>query len=214
MILWRVQDRERQGNGFTLVELLVVIAIIAILASLLTPVVQDAMTKGKMTQTLSNGVQIYKVLYARHMEGDQVFPASIGTHSFRNSTDFWEHCITRDIIDADYGFFSASGLPAYSGLDHRRFGEENNAWCIVADITDGTRNVTPLLFTRNLRIQMLGDPVNHPRAVLEAGVPFGTRGVVVVNKGGSGSIQRTPLDPDRFNPAEDRNLVLRPDAPF
>lgn len=207
------RNRKARRSGFTLVELLVVIAIIAILASLLTPVVQEALTKGKMTQTLSNGVQIYKVLYSRHMEGVPVFPASSGTHSFPNSTKFWEYCILERIIDADFSFFAASGLKAYAGLDQFKFREENNAWCIAADITEGTRNVTPLLFTRNLRIQTLDDPVDHPRAVEENGIPFGTRGVVVVNKGGSGSIQRIPLDPETFNPANDNNLVLRPDWP-
>jgi len=173
-------------------------------------VVQDALTKGKMTQTLSNGTQIYKVLYSRHMEGDQVFPTSVGANSFMSSTDFFKHLIAHRIIDADFSFFCASGLQAYDGIEPLRFKQENNAWCIAADVTEGTRNMTPFLFTRNLRIDDLGDNVEHEKAVLDEGVPFGRRGVVVINKGGSGAIQRVPLDWETFNPAKERNQVLRP----
>ena len=56
--------RQIRKRGFTLVELLVVIAIIAILAALLFPAIQGALTKGKQIQTLNNGVNIYKAVFA------------------------------------------------------------------------------------------------------------------------------------------------------
>src|SRR3954465_6006749 len=60
-------------RGFTLIELLVVIAIIAILASLLLPVLARARDKGKEAKCTSNGRQLgmAAMLYD---EDHQVYP--------------------------------------------------------------------------------------------------------------------------------------------
>jgi len=54
-----MKTSQTQRNAFTLIELLVVIAIIAILASLAIPAITSALIKGQLTQTASNGKQLY-----------------------------------------------------------------------------------------------------------------------------------------------------------
>ena len=58
----------RIRRGFTLIELLVVIAIISILAAILVPAVSDALLRGRLTQVMSNGKNLYTALFAKEME--------------------------------------------------------------------------------------------------------------------------------------------------
>ena len=142
--LWR--------SGFTLIELLVVISIIAILAAVLTPAVTDALTRGKMTGTMNNGRSIYLSLFAKDTE-DPVFQSGspfpkftggAGAMYFANSTDYWKYVITNSVMNVDFSFFSAPGSSAHQGHQSGRFTEANNAWCITADVSDGTADGTPL----------------------------------------------------------------------
>lgn len=75
-------------KGFTLIELLVVISIISVLAALSLPAVTGALTKGQITQTVSNYRQLSLLTQSASFDlqtagGAGAFPGDIG-NSFTN----------------------------------------------------------------------------------------------------------------------------------
>ena len=205
-------------RAFTLIELLVVIAIIAILAAVLTPAVTDALTRGKMTGVMNNGRSIYLSLFAKDTE-DPVFnsgspfpksQASGATFYFPTSTEYFKWIITNKVMNVDFSFFSAPNIEPYKSTDPTGFTEQNNAWCITADVNDSTPDGAPLLFTRNLNINKLNYTPLYD--ALSDNNPFGKKGVVVVTKGGSTMALKQDYLTNNFNTVQASNTVLRPKA--
>jgi prepilin-type N-terminal cleavage/methylation domain-containing protein len=197
----RIQD------GFTLIELLVVISIIAILAAMLYPAIRDALIRSRMVDTLNNGRSIYQSILSAEMDHRNIMPQSSGSMKFATSTDYFRWMITNKVLDATFQIFGAYGLPPYPGIDPSRFASDNNAWCVAVDISDSSPGFTPVMFTRNLNISRLNDPLT---SALTDEAPYGTRGVIVVTKDGSVVIRRANELQDYFNPAGTSNAVLRP----
>ncbi|MDA0321607.1 MAG: prepilin-type N-terminal cleavage/methylation domain-containing protein [Verrucomicrobia bacterium] len=220
-----------RSKAFTLVELLVVIAIIAILAALLFPAIQGALTKGKQIQTMSNGVNIYKSVFGAAIDAEVTgdtppWPKYATTldpsiPAFSSSTEYMAWLVTNDILKTDCAYFSAPGLTpsgasANSNINTSaggNFTSNNNAWVVLADLNDSTLDSTPFVFTRNLDgIQnnlALNDNSIKPYQLTNA-VPYGTKGLVVVNKGGAGFVLKSRQLPAKLNQNDADNVMIIP----
>jgi prepilin-type N-terminal cleavage/methylation domain-containing protein len=224
---WRMM----KNRGFTLVELLVVIAIIAILAALLFPAIQGALTKGKMIRTMSNGKNIYQSVFAAAVDSEVTgevapwpkFDATENAPSgvFKTSTGWIAWLVTNEIISTDMSFFSGPGLTPstalVSSVNSANWTETNNAWNVVSGMSDSTPDSVPFLFTRNLAYANTGDQLgdeigsggstNYP---LLNDNPYGRKGLVMINKGGAGFTVRQRAMDRAFNTAGATNSVLTP----
>lgn len=210
-----IQTVCRKVKGFTLVELLVVIAIIAVLAALLFPAVQGVLLRGRATGVLNNGRQIYTALFSDMTDPTRIgggsalafqFPSS---DNYETSTEFFRFLVTNNVMSVTFDFFAAPGVPIPDEPDEPdSFEGQHNAWCVVADLKERSRDTLPLLFTRNLTLSTLSDA---PELDVDTS-PFGDAIMVSVSKGGSGRMY-TPqmLENDEFylGDSDIDNEVLR-----
>jgi len=208
--------RTKKKKGFTLIELLVVIAIIALLAALLTPAVTSALLRGQVTQVRNNGVNLYKLLFARDLDNPlglqttgarAAWPQSTGTKVFADSTDFFAEMVTNDVFGLSYNFFAAPGIiPAINETEFLD-GELRNAWVIAEDVSASFKVSTPVLFTQNID----ADGLDAFVGLNEDELPFGTRAGVIVQYGGAGfDIDQSTALGTNFNPTAAANTVLYP----
>lgn len=219
----------RIRRGFTLIELLVVIAIISILAAILVPAVSDALLRGRLTQIMSNGKNIYVALFAKEMEDAVIMKVAPypkkgaedhATVTFPDATTFFIWVVTNKIMNVEYSFFSAPGVPQTTGSDPADFTAENNAWAISAGVVEGTPDGTPMFFTRNLQINTLdqvpptlagiGSFMPTEKASGDENTPFTDKAMVITYKGGATLAPRAKDVVSTFNKLSQSNDVLRP----
>jgi len=205
---------KRKNNGFTLIELLVVIAILGMLAGMLIPAVTKALTSAALTQTTSNGRAIYQGVFGEVLDnlsvsgGSSAWPTSSGDDAVSSAPEYFKSLVEDEIMNVPPSFFAAKGLTVATSIDDLQ--SANVAWKLVLDMSDSIRDGCPFIFTKNFDVSSIptsGSTERNSISLKEedaaSGVPFGTAGGVVVQKGGAsitlkGAKQLTEYN---FNPA-------------
>ena len=184
-------------SAFTLIELLVVIAIIAILAALAVPALTSALKKAQMTGTMNNAHQLYLASFSMANDG-----AATG-----DASSAWPG----DLIASVPPQLTAGSLQQYCNnflltKGYLKSGDFlkllNAAGCnFVAGIAPGTPDT--ITFTSGsaaLKVYPITDtaPSNavfsvshnydYNQALVNGGIPYGTNGFIVVQKGGSAAV--------------------------
>ena len=178
-------------SAFTLIELLVVIAIIAILAALAVPALTSALAKAQMTGTMNNARQLYLAQFQMANDG-----AATGDSSLAYVGDL--PAADRASLEA---FCQALVRPGYlRGGDIGKLMSAPGSALITAVAPGTPETVTFTGGTAALKVHPLvdGDTSNtifctshnyiYNAAVVGGTIPYGTKGFIVMHKGGDGAV--------------------------
>jgi prepilin-type N-terminal cleavage/methylation domain-containing protein len=177
------KQRERV-SAFTLIELLVVIAIIAILAALAVPALTSALAKAQMSGTMNNARQLYLAQFQMSNDGASTGDATLG----------WPGDLTAPpaTLTAYCDLLVSKGYLKTGDLS--KLLNAPGASCTVGGppVTLAGTSALKVFKVKDAdpAITIFAESHNYvyDTAILGTDVPYGTKGFIVMRKGGDGAV--------------------------
>jgi prepilin-type N-terminal cleavage/methylation domain-containing protein len=178
------KQRERV-SAFTLIELLVVIAIIAILAALAVPALTSALAKAQMSGTMNNARQLYLAQFQMANDGSATGDASLAwpaelTPVPGTLAAYCDVLVTKGYLKVGdlSKLLSAPGAScnAAAGTPITLTG---TSALKVYPVNDAAPAIAIFAVSKNYV---------YDTAIVGTDVPYGTKGFIVMRKGGDGAV--------------------------
>jgi prepilin-type N-terminal cleavage/methylation domain-containing protein len=176
-------------KAFTLVELLVVISIIAILAALALPAITGALSRGQMSQTMSNMKQLHLVTQQMALDSSTTGDTNLGWPGDMPSAgwDTWATNIVGGYIATnDFAkLISAPGIisPMNQSPAGLSPGTKSGRAILLYNVKETNDSSTVLLSSANF-----SNSISGGTAPSKTSLPYGDKGFVIFRKGGDGYI--------------------------
>ena len=185
----------KSSSAFTLIELLVVIAIIAILAAFAVPALTSALAKGQMTGTMNNARQLYIAQFQMSNDGAatgdatsawpgdmQTIPANLQAYlNVLLGKGYLKGGDALKLFSAPGANMTGTVVPAGTNTPESFSVIGGKGALKVYKVLDANPATTIFCVTNNY---------SYNTALTSTGQPYGTKGFIVVKKGGDASIFR------------------------
>ena len=179
--------KTNKSSAFTLIELLVVIAIIAILAALAVPALTSALSKAQQTGTMNNCRQFYLAQFQLANDGAATGDSSSGWPGDMAPADFLAYC---NVLVGKGYLKGADVLKLCSAPGASLTGTVTPATSVAPEVMSNLGGRSSLkfykVFDANPANTIFGVSHNYSynQALPNGTTPYGTKGFVVVRKGG------------------------------
>jgi prepilin-type N-terminal cleavage/methylation domain-containing protein len=171
---------KKSSYAFTLIELLVVISIILILVALAAPALFNTLTKGQMTQTLSNMKQLHLASQQMALDGMTTGDATLtwpGDLPTANWAGWATNLVPSYLSTNDFNkLLSAPGVTRTAGTGPQdKTIKSVNAYAVAENSSGDTVFLASANWT-------------NYSALTADGKPYGDKGFIVFRKAGDGAI--------------------------